>query len=186
MGLWYVSELAEFFRIKLSWGSSTSHLKSSLLERIHFFCCWASVPVVPVPAFPVIPENTCDQSGWPDVKVDCGGCRALVMNIQTAPGYQNCEGYCSSVGRFCKGEFEEVSNSCDISMEESMRLSCTTVFEDTNDLICQCGELKRTLRKKSTAFIQLVSILGRKNTGMDFPIKMKYFQHFMEFYEKLI
>jgi len=100
--------------------------------------CGATIPAVPAP----IPADTCDKSDWPDVKANCGGCSALVINIQTEPSYQNCDGYCSSVGRICKGEYEEVSNSCSISIDESSRLTCTTVFEDTNDLICECGDLK--------------------------------------------
>jgi len=83
-------------------------------------------------------ESTCDKDDWTDMKVDCGGCTALVHNFET---YKTCNGYCASVGLQCVGAADDKRNTC--YAQEDKNLSCDSTFDlfggSSHDALCTCG-----------------------------------------------
>lgn len=81
-------------------------------------------------------DEACNEGSWPDRDHGrvCGPCKVLVDRFNSH--YHTCQGYCGSIGRHCKGAWEERDDTCDVLHD----MTCDERV-DSSDAICECGEI---------------------------------------------
>ncbi len=87
----------------------------------------------------------CNESTWTDVKKECGACKVLTKSMDTKYGGR-CDSYCAAQNRDCVSSSDDLADSC-LVMKSG---SCSTVWPDTSDAICQCSITTRSTTAKTS------------------------------------
>lgn len=74
-----------------------------------------------------------DKALWPDMGKDCGGCQALVLNLDSKYS-GTCDAYCRSFGLPCSSAGEAAAGSCTVRSPSS----CTRVISNSSSAVCSC------------------------------------------------
>ncbi|GAB5367375.1 hypothetical protein AAMO2058_001224900 [Amorphochlora amoebiformis] len=89
-------------------------------------------------------DASCDTSTWGsdprlssgDIKEPCSNCMALVDNFDVS--FQNCNDFCSRLGLYCIGAWEETGNAC--RKEYNSTCNAELGSTGTSDVLCRCSE----------------------------------------------